>query len=214
MYIVAGNYTTPPSTESISSFKVSIIRNGSPMQIGSTTLTPLPTTLTAALTSRSSDIVNKNTTYVFTITTSDPMSSTGKIRVKFPPEMTILATSQTCATLSGTNLSTVNPTCIINTTTNSIDFTNLNTSTNNIIAQTFTLSIDGIRNQPSNITSGTFEISSFYYFNDTSLVAIGTANGVSANAFIIDPGNVVITTSSYKVLDTNVSYYIQLKNDN
>ncbi len=53
------------------------------MQYGTQTLTPLPTTLTASLT-RASDVVNKNTTYVFTITTSDPMSPTGKIRVKFP----------------------------------------------------------------------------------------------------------------------------------
>jgi hypothetical protein len=54
------------------------------MQYGTQTLTPLPTTLTASLASRMSDVVNKNTTYVFTITTSDPMSPTGKIRVKFP----------------------------------------------------------------------------------------------------------------------------------
>jgi hypothetical protein len=128
--------------------------------------------------------------------------------------MTILTSSSTCATLSGTSLSTVNPTCTINNITNSIDLTNFNSSTSNILAQTFTLSIDGIRNQPSNITSGTFEIRTFYFSNDTSLVAVGTATGVSASAYVIDPGNVVITASSYKVLDTNVSYYIQLKNDN
>lgn len=54
------------------------------MQVGFQTLTPIPTTLTASLISRNSDIVNRNTSYVFSIIISDPISPTGKIVITFP----------------------------------------------------------------------------------------------------------------------------------
>jgi hypothetical protein len=54
------------------------------MQIGYQTITPIATTLTASLTSRGTDVINRNTSYTFSITISDSISSTGKIRIRFP----------------------------------------------------------------------------------------------------------------------------------
>jgi hypothetical protein len=126
------------------------------MQIGYQTITPIATTLTASLTSRGTDVINRNTSYTFSVTISDSMSSTGKIRIKFPTEMNILSSGSNCATLAGSNM-TNNPTCIINSVSKTIDLVSINSTVSSLIgAQTFTLTIDGIQNPSSTMPSNAF----------------------------------------------------------
>jgi len=54
------------------------------MQVGYQSLTAIATTLAGALTSRGTDIVNKMTTYTMSVTINDPLTSSGKIRIRFP----------------------------------------------------------------------------------------------------------------------------------
>lgn len=54
------------------------------MQVGYQSLSAVHTTLTGALTARGTDIINKITTYTLNVAINDPLSSNGKIRIKFP----------------------------------------------------------------------------------------------------------------------------------
>jgi len=123
MNIAAGVYTAPPSTESTGNFKISILRNGWPMQVGYQILTAIPsTTITGALSSRGSPIVNRVTTYTFSITLNDPIGGSGKIRITFPSEVIIITTDPSCATITsptGSNIVST-PTCLINPITRTI----------------------------------------------------------------------------------------------
>lgn len=52
MYLSAGTYTAPPSIEPTSNFKITILRNGFPFQIGYQSITAVTSTLTASLIGR------------------------------------------------------------------------------------------------------------------------------------------------------------------
>ena len=84
MFISAGTYTAPPSIESTGNFKISILRNGFPLQVGYQSLTPISTTLSGSLTGRGSEVVNKITSYTFSIIINDALSPSGKIRIRLP----------------------------------------------------------------------------------------------------------------------------------
>jgi hypothetical protein len=120
MYIAAGTYTAPPSADTTGNFKISILRNGFPMQVGYQTITAASTTLSGSLTERGNEIVNKVTTYTFSVTITDALSPTGKLRLKFPTSVQLSAiTSTTCAQLIGTNLAD-SPVCTVNPTLKTI----------------------------------------------------------------------------------------------
>ena len=84
MFISAGTYTAPPSIEPTGNFKISIMRNGFPFQVGYQSLTPIATTMSGTLTGRGSDVVNRLTSFTFSITINDGLSTGGKIRIKLP----------------------------------------------------------------------------------------------------------------------------------
>jgi hypothetical protein len=70
-------------------------------------------TLSGSVSSIASTTVNANTSYTFQITTIDPISSNGKIKITLPSTISILATSPSCATITGNNTAT-NPICAYN----------------------------------------------------------------------------------------------------
>lgn len=84
MFISAGSYTAPPSIEPTGNFKISIMRNGFPLQVGFQSLTPISTTMSGSLAGRVSETVNRMTSFTFSITINDALSSNGKIRFRLP----------------------------------------------------------------------------------------------------------------------------------
>lgn len=155
MYISVGSYTAPPSIESTGNFKISILRNGYPMQVGYQVLTPVATTLSGSLIARSSEVVNKATSMTFSVTINDGLSSSGKLRIKLPSEVVLGTITTSCATLTGTNMIDT-PVCTTNPTTKTIDLTNLNSSSSLIPAQTFTLILTNLINPFSTAPTSTF----------------------------------------------------------
>lgn len=208
MFINVGVYTAPPSTQATSAFTITTMRNGFPTQTGTQTLSAIATTLSATVNATSS-VVNVNTSYTFSITISDSLTSSGKLKIIFPSSLKILVSSSSCASISGVGLSST-PFCTFTAIDNSITLTSINSSSSNINAQTFNVTIQGIQNPPSTAPTSSFTISSFYMSTDDSLVATGIIGGITATFAQIDSSNVKIITSSDIVLATSVNYSITL----
>ena len=104
--------------------------------------------------------VNAATSYTFSVKLSNPITSAGYLKMTFPSILK-LVNSTTCAIVTGTFMASI-PFCFYNPIDNSITLSNLNTSTNNIPAQTFTMVVSGITNPPSTTTTAGFVITTFY----------------------------------------------------
>lgn len=208
MFINVGIYTAPPSTQATLPFTITTMRNGFPTQTGTQTLTAIATTLTAIV-NVTSLVVNVNTSYTFSITIGDALTSTGKIKIKFPSDLIILTSSTSCASITGVGFSST-PFCTFTSIDNSITLTNINSSSSIINAQTFNITISGIQNPSSIAPTGQFTISTYYYSTDDSLVATGTIGGITAIQGQIDSSNVKISTSSDFVLAASTNYTITL----
>lgn len=112
LILTIGTYTAPPSIETTSAFTLSIYRNGFIKMQGTATLTASSSTLSGNV-SMTSTSVNANTSYVFTITTLDALSPTGKIKIILPSAVSILTSSTTCASVSGAGMA-ISPVCSFN----------------------------------------------------------------------------------------------------
>jgi hypothetical protein len=84
MFIQVGQYRAPSSTQATAPFTIRIVRNGVTVQSGTQTLSAEINSLTASISSRTSAIVNDNTTYTFSIVTNLAIPTTGKIKVILP----------------------------------------------------------------------------------------------------------------------------------
>jgi hypothetical protein len=185
------------------------------MQVGYQSISAVPSTLTPALFGRTSGVVNVVTAYTFTVVLTDGLGSTGRIRIMFPSDVTISTNSQSCASLTGTNVNS-NPTCNINLAGAYIDLINLNATANsNIVPQTLTFIINGIQNPPSTAQMGNFLVKSYFKNDDAYLVATGTTSSVIySTQASIDVSDVSIQASSYTVLNSSVTYTIKLNISN
>lgn len=201
----------PPSTKTTSSITVKILRNGFEKMVGTTTMKAVASALTGAV-AATLTTVNKVTTYRINITTIDPLTSAGMIKITFPSTITPTLTSS-CATLSGTSVRT-NPTCAYDSTTNTITFTNLNSSSSNIPAQTFRFTILSVQNGPSIGTSGSFTAYTYYTNDINDLVSQGNIAGITATIDVLDASKVSVVPSSYIVSDTIVTYTINFVTGN
>lgn len=131
---------------------------------GKATLTATQSTLSGSC-STTSATVNTLTTYTFSLTTLDPISSSGRIKIIFPTSTTFTTTNPSCATISSSltnsNLA-LSPVCTFNTIENSITFSNLNSSSSVIQAQSFSIAVNGVRNQGwAGVTDG-FKVYTYY----------------------------------------------------
>ena len=140
----------------------------------------------------------------------DPISSSGKIRIKFPSTVTIQVTAANCAVVVGTALAT-SPTCTVSTADNSITLTSINSSSSVIPAQTFTVSIEGIKNPESIGLVAGFVVSTFYTGSDSALTSKGTVVGFTSTSATIYPAQVLITASEYIVNESPITYSFSLK---
>jgi hypothetical protein len=77
-------YNAPPSTLPTDPITFSVLRNGFPIMTGSASVTAVSSTLSASV-SVTNRRVAALTSYIFNITMSKPLSSSGMIRITFPP---------------------------------------------------------------------------------------------------------------------------------
>jgi len=205
IYIYISNFVAPPSTATTNDFVLYFMTNGYPRMTATQSITAVTNTLIGTV-AMALSTVNQPTTYGFSITINDPITSSGQLKILFPSVLSITATT-TCAALSGT-LMALTPNCSYNPIDNSITFTSLNSSTSNIPAQTFNLTVSGVTNPPSTLTTSPFSVTTYYTSSSNGKVDSGTIAGVTASKAAIDYTKVMITSSSPKNSDTSVSYFV------
>jgi len=108
IYISISNFVAPPSTAPTDNFVLYIMSKGYPRMVASQSLTATVSSLSGSV-SLSNYTVNQPTSYTFTITSNDPLTPAGQIKIFFPKVLTINITSS-CASLSGTFMNAY-PTC-------------------------------------------------------------------------------------------------------
>jgi len=210
IYLNIGSYQAPPSIEPTQNFVLSVFRNNNIKMTGTAFFSAVPSTVSGLVTNVASTTVNANTSYTFQITTLDPISSSGFIRIFVPNTVTILTSSASCATASGTNVA-LTPVCTFNSSENSISFYSLNSSSSLIGAQTITITVAGLRNPSTASSTGNFSARTYYRNTVSSLVAIGSITGITATAALIDNSLVTLISSSFVVNDIGVTYSIQVR---
>jgi len=160
--------------------------------------------MTGTVTMTTTSTVNAISSYAFAFTISDGLSSSGRIKVVFPTILTLTDTSSTCASLTGSLMST-NPICTYIPGDHSIMISSINSSNSNIPGQTFTLTVNGIQNPPSLKQTSNFLITTYYLSSDPSTVDTGSIAGITATTATID--KFIISSSSLITSATGVTYY-------
>jgi hypothetical protein len=203
-----GQFLAPPSTIPTGSIIFSVLRKGYPIMTGSSTLTAVAAALSATA-SMNVTTVLATTSYTFSIPITQPLSSSGMIRITMPSQVGIATTSTNCATLTGTGVNSA-PTCTY--TSNSILLSNINASLSTISSnQTLTIIITGLTNPSDTSTSSTFAINTYYTNDPAGLTQSGTAPGINATVGSIVLSTASVTPSSYVVLQSS-SYTIAFNN--
>ena len=160
IFLIVPNFQAPPSTLSTSDFILTFYSSqGFPKMTSSQVLTAVAGSLSGSA-SAIVATVNIVTSYTFSITTSGALSSSGSMKLVFPSILSV-ANTASCAVLSGSNMASA-PTCTYAALDNSITFTNVNSSTVDIPAQTFTLTVNGITNPPSTQQTSSFTLTTTY----------------------------------------------------
>lgn len=202
--------TAPPSTQVSSPIYFYINRDGNTKMVASNTIQANANSLTFTVTPNSY-LVNQNTTYVFAITTTDPILSSGRIKIDFPSSITQAWTSSSCATVTGSGMSAT-PTCTLQ--ANTLILSSLNSTSSSIPGQTMTITVNGIVNPPSVQPSANFNVTTYYTTTDDTSVATGTMGNVTATASTLNSLTVSIVPSSYTVQATSVGYTISFTINN
>jgi len=160
IFITLTNFVAPPSTKTTDNFTFYVLQNGYPKMVSYKTITTLPNNLEGAVAVANTK-VNAITTYTFKIAISDPLSSSGKITITFPSTIVLASISSTCAVITGTNFNPT-PQCTTNSVANIVTLSSLNSSTNNIGAQTFKVVVSNVQNPGSTTTTSSFTIATYY----------------------------------------------------
>lgn len=135
-------YTTPSSTQLTSGFTFSILRDDTLKMTGSGTLQVSMNTHTFTVTP-STAVINQNTSYAFSLVMTDPISSSGRIKIEFPSAIRQTWTDTGCARLTGSGVVTTASCSLAG---NILTLSSLNSSSSNIAAQTLTINVSGVMN--------------------------------------------------------------------
>ncbi len=215
-------YRAPPSIRPTNSITLTVYSFCCAKMTASATVTALNNnyTLTA---SASSTTVNAYTTYAFSFTMTDPLSSTGYISLILDPNLCRTAsqistiTSNLSIAINGTNIKSIPSTQIVAVTVNasstySLVFTNLNTSTSNIPAQTLTIRVSNLLNYPSVLTMTHFSLSTYHTSSSNDLVA----NANYSNSITLQTGSITFLsiTSTATATYTFGTLSIQINHQN
>jgi hypothetical protein len=207
------SFQAPASTLTTGPLTIQVLRNGYPIMFGTTTLTAVSATLTASVIITNS-IVWTNTSYTFSITTNNPLTAQGMIRITFPSTVAPPRTQTSCAALLGINLNTL-PTCLYDSGSNSITISNLNASSTvtTIPAQAgISLTINGVTNPPDTATTGSFTVTTFHTSNTQGIVDVGSIAGITCTPGTISINTISVVPSSYVAMQSSVTYTINFNN--
>lgn len=205
IFITISNFVAPPSTLTTGNFQFQIMSNNYPKMVSYQTIKATTGPITGSAT-MAATTVNAVTSFTFSIKINNPITSAGFLKMTFPTILKI-ANSTTCAIVTGTFMASI-PFCNYNPVDNSITLTNLNTSTSNIPAQTFTMVVSGITNPPSTTATAGFTITTYYNSSSSAQVDSGTIAGVTATPATIDYTKIEVLSSSLVTSDTSVTYYL------
>lgn len=159
VYISGMSFRAPFNNQTIQAFRLSLFRNGSMYCSGVVSLTPDVSPLTNATVTADNPLVNGNTQYSVTFTTSSPLSSKGWLQIVLPYEIaTTTYSAQRCVNAIGSNVSTSAMCAMSNGT---LTVTNLFTGSISASSQ-ITVKFTGVTNPGSAKPSSTFKITSFY----------------------------------------------------
>lgn len=112
MFITITNFVAPPSTLRTGNFILNITNSNSfPKMISENQIVASPGSINGT-TSVAVSTVNAVTSYTFSISLGDPITSDGKIKIVFPSSVGVSGTIS-CTVLSGTDLRS-SPTCAYN----------------------------------------------------------------------------------------------------
>lgn len=165
-------FRAPPSIKPTSAINFTIMNNGYSKMVGSASIAAINNNYTLSVTAAST-VVNVYTSYSFTISMTDSLSSSGYLTIGLDPLLCstaaqILAiTSNLSISISGSSIKS-SPSTQISTITYSnqsayqLTLSNLNTSSSNIPAQTVTVTVKNILNPLSVNIISNFYMSTFY----------------------------------------------------
>lgn len=206
-------YKAPPSTRPIS-ITLTIFSFGYPKMTASNTVSAVANNYSLLVTA-TSIVVNTFTSYSFSFTMSDALSSSGYISLTLDPNLCKTASqiatiqSNLSVSITGSSIKTSPSTQIVATTVNgsstySLLFTNLNTSTSNIPVQSLTIKVNNLLNYLSILSLSTFTLSTYYTSNNTDLVANANYSGTitlqTGNINLISVSSTAVTTFSFGTL--------------
>jgi hypothetical protein len=146
-FVSISPWTVPPSINVTSPIYFNVLLNNFTTQTGSVTLQPIISTSISVSITPTLTTVSQNTSYLFSLTYGDPLSSTGMILITFPSTVTPSFSSSNCASIVGIGFNS-NPICSL-ITANTVLLTNLNSSNTVLIAQTINITLNGIINPPT-----------------------------------------------------------------
>lgn len=214
-------FRAPPSTKPTSPITFTILNNNYAVMTASSTITAIANNYTLS-SSALSTVVNTYTSYTFTFTMSDQLTSSGYIVIFLDPQLCSTAAQQSTITTnltvaaSGTNIkstpSTQISSAIVNgSSTYQLQLSNLNTSSSNIVAQSISIVIKNILNPLVVTTLTSFSLST-YYSNQADLVA----NANYSSSIKLQPGSFIINsiTSTATTTYTFTSLSISFSNTN
>ena len=203
IFITVPNFVAPPSTQNTADFTLNYLSSsGYPKMTSTQTITAVAGTLSGTV-APTNAAISQVTTYTFSVTIPNPLTSSGSIKIAFPSQLSV-ANNPSCAVLTGTSMA-LGPTCTYSALDNSMTFSAINSSSSNIPAQTFTLAVSGITNPPSTSTTGSFSLTTFYDSTNVQ-VDTGSISGVTSTPGTIDHTKAAVSSSSVVNSDSPVTY--------
>lgn len=152
-------------------------------------------------------VINQATTYSFSVTLNDVISTAGCLVITFPSNISLSLSS--CSAM-GTNVNST-PNCTSSGSNTIFTVCNLFTSTFTV-PNTVNITLNNGINPGSTQQTSNFSISSYY--NSTGLVATGSILGFKPLPGTLNSNYVSISPSSNIVMASSVSYSIKFNNLN
>jgi hypothetical protein len=179
-------YQAGPSIRPTQPITLSIINNNYQKMTASATITAVANSYSLTTTTNN-PIVSVYTSYIFTFTMSDPLSSSGIITITLDPQLcstsaqisTIL--TNITVTISGSSIKS-SPTVTVSSSNGTyiLTLSNLNISSSNIPSQTITITVNKLLNPLSVTTLTSFSLSTYYTPSNADLVANAAFSGTIA----------------------------------
>lgn len=204
-------YRAPPSTRPTTPITLTIFSFGYSKMTASSTVTAVANNYSLSVTS-ASNTVNTFTSYSFSFAMIDTLASDGYISLILDPNLckttAQIATIQSnlSVSITGTSIKGTPSTQVVSATVNgsstySLVFTSLNTSTSNIPTQAITIKVSNLLNYQSVFSMSYFTLSTYYTSSNLDLVANANYSGT----ITLQTGNISLVSISSTATTTYTS---------